>query len=74
VLFRVRGGYRFIIEKPLQDFPSDDPQADAAAINGIFERWTRSAPEQYNWIHRRFKTPRGGGRSPYKKRAPDVAV
>jgi len=74
VLFRVRDGYHLTIEPPLQDFPSEDPQADAAVINRIFEHWTQTAPEQYNWIHRRFKTRPDGGRSPYKKRAPGVVA
>lgn len=70
VLFRVRGGYRLRIEPPLADFPSDDPQRDAERINRIFADWVRMAPEQYNWIHRRFKTRPDGGPPPYPARRP----
>ena len=48
--------YRAVIEPPLADFPSGDDAADAARINGIIERWARARPEQYLWVHRRFKT------------------
>jgi KDO2-lipid IV(A) lauroyltransferase len=64
-LFREAGGYRLVIEPPLADFPSGDLQRDAQRINDIYSRWVRRAPEQYNWIHRRFKTRPDGGPSPY---------
>lgn len=56
VLLREQGGYRLVIEPPMEDFPSDDAQADTRRINDIYTRWVQRAPEQYNWIHRRFKT------------------
>jgi Kdo2-lipid IVA lauroyltransferase/acyltransferase len=40
---------------PLEDFPSDDPAADAARINRLLEERIRLCPEQYLWVHRRFK-------------------
>ena len=40
----------------LADFPSGDAIADAARINEVIERWARASPEQYLWVHRRFKT------------------
>ncbi len=49
-------GYLLELEPPLEDFPTDDLQADTLRINQIVERWVRMAPEQYLWIHRRFKT------------------
>lgn len=70
VLFRIPGGYRLRIEPPLTDFPSSDPQRDAQRINDIFARWVRLAPEQYNWIHRRFKTRPDDGPPPYPPRRP----
>ncbi|HVF36080.1 MAG TPA: LpxL/LpxP family Kdo(2)-lipid IV(A) lauroyl/palmitoleoyl acyltransferase [Candidatus Saccharimonadia bacterium] len=48
-------GYEIRIEPPLPDFPSDDPVADAAAVNALIERMVREAPDEYLWIHRRFK-------------------
>lgn len=64
-LFRERGGYRLVIEPALEGFPSADVQADTQRINDIYSRWVRRAPEQYNWIHRRFKTRPDGAPSPY---------
>ena len=59
------GGYRLVIEAPLDNFPSGDVQADTQRINDIFAAWVTRAPEQYNWIHRRFKTRPDGAPSPY---------
>ncbi|MBV9344644.1 MAG: LpxL/LpxP family Kdo(2)-lipid IV(A) lauroyl/palmitoleoyl acyltransferase [Gammaproteobacteria bacterium] len=48
-------GYLATIHPPLENFPSDDPVSDAARFNRIIEAQVRLAPEQYLWIHRRFK-------------------
>jgi KDO2-lipid IV(A) lauroyltransferase len=48
-------GYRAEILPPLADFPSDDPVADAERYNRLLEAHIRHVPEQYLWIHRRFK-------------------
>jgi Kdo2-lipid IVA lauroyltransferase/acyltransferase len=50
-----KAGYRLDILPPLEDFPSDDPAADAARINRLLEERIRLCPEQYLWVHRRFK-------------------
>ncbi len=57
-------GYRLIIRPPLEDFPSGDDVADAARVNAIIEEQVRKAPEQYLWLHRRFKT-RPAGEPPF---------
>lgn len=38
----------------LDDMP-EDPVEIANVLNTLFESWIRTAPEQYFWIHRRFK-------------------
>lgn len=43
-------------EPPLADFPSGDAHRDAATVNQAIEQAVRSCPEQYLWLHRRFKT------------------
>ena len=48
-------GYRAIIHPPLENFPSDCPVADTERFNRMIEAQVRNAPEQYLWIHRRFK-------------------
>lgn len=49
-------GYRLIVQAPLADFPSGDDIADARRINGLIETVVRRAPEQYFWLHQRFRT------------------
>lgn len=49
-------GYILWIEPPLQDFPSDDELKDATAINASIEHFVRQHPEDYMWVHKRFKT------------------
>ena len=49
------GGYRLEIGAVLSDFPSDDARADTARIMALMEAQIRRVPEQYLWIHQRFK-------------------
>lgn len=54
---RLDGGRRYRVEIiPLDNFPSGDPAADARAINALLEDNIRLVPDQYMWVHRRFKT------------------
>jgi KDO2-lipid IV(A) lauroyltransferase len=50
------GRYRIEVLPALEGFPGGDALADAQRINDLIESWARQAPEQYLWIHRRFKT------------------
>jgi KDO2-lipid IV(A) lauroyltransferase len=58
-------GYRLRIHSPIIDFPSGDEYLDACRINAIIEHQIRLQPEQYLWMHRRFKTRPTGEPSPY---------
>jgi KDO2-lipid IV(A) lauroyltransferase len=49
-------GYVARIEAPWADFPSDDVHADTRRMNAYIERVALEMPEQYLWMHRRFKT------------------
>lgn len=49
------GTYRVVIGPPLENFPGDDPIADVLRYNKLVEEHVRRIPEQYLWIHRRFK-------------------
>lgn len=57
-------GYIIQAGPTLPDIPSDDVIADLTACNQATEAWIRKAPEQYWWLHRRFKT-RPEGEAPF---------
>jgi Kdo2-lipid IVA lauroyltransferase/acyltransferase len=48
-------GYRVVIGPAFENFPSADPICDAQRFNGLLEAQIRRVPEQYLWVHRRFK-------------------
>lgn len=48
-------GYRMHIQPALTDFPSDSPAADAERFNHLIEAHIHHVPEQYLWLHKRFK-------------------
>ena len=52
---REDGSYALKLSPALEDFPSGDATADTARVMGGIETMARNAPEQYLWIHRRFK-------------------
>jgi KDO2-lipid IV(A) lauroyltransferase len=49
------GHYHLKILPPFEDFPSDDPVADTERYVKILEEHIRLCPEQYFWVHRKFK-------------------
>ena len=53
---RRSGSYLLEFEAPWTDYPSGDPVADATRVNAWIEGRVRACPEQYLWVHRRFKT------------------
>lgn len=58
-------GYAVEVGEPWADFPSDDVEADTRRMNAWIEAAVRSMPEQYYWVHRRFKTRPPGEPRPY---------
>ena len=49
-------GWRVEFLPPWEDFPTSDALADTARINHWIEEQVRQRPEQYFWVHKRFKT------------------
>lgn len=50
------GGYALTFYPAWRDFPSDDDERDARRMNAFIEERVREMPEQYFWLHKRFKT------------------
>jgi Kdo2-lipid IVA lauroyltransferase/acyltransferase len=48
-------GYRVVIGPALENFPGADSICDAERFNRLLEAQIRRVPEQYLWVHRRFK-------------------
>lgn len=60
-------GYTIEISPPLENFPSGDDEQDVTRVNKIIEDAVKRHPEQYMWLHRRFKTrPNPNDASLYK--------
>ena len=49
------GSYEFTILPPLENFPGDDDVEDTRKYIQALEAHIRKCPEQYFWIHRKFK-------------------
>ncbi|PLK49210.1 lipid A biosynthesis acyltransferase [Uliginosibacterium sp. TH139] len=56
-------GYVGEFQDPWSDFPTEDVEADTTRMNAWIEAEVRKMPEQYYWVHKRFKTrPEGEAR------------
>lgn len=49
-------GYRVHFLPPLENFPTDQAEADAEHMNRFIEGQIRQRLPQYLWVHKRFKT------------------
>jgi len=59
-------GYHLDFSPPLQGFPSGNEKADAITVNKLVEQAIRKQPDQYLWLHKRFKTQaKGRSARPY---------
>lgn len=58
-------GYCTTFYPPWRDFPSGDDERDARRMNEFIEQRVLEMPEQYWWVHRRFKTRPPGEPPPY---------
>lgn len=60
------GRYKLRVEPTWPGWPSGDPVADAARYMAELEKVVRVHPEQYLWVHRRFKTRPPGEADVYR--------
>lgn len=58
-------GYVLRFYPAWENFPTDDIEADTRRMNAFIEERVREMPEQYYWLHKRFKTRPPGEASPY---------
>lgn len=49
-------GYVLTFHPAWKDFPTDDVEADTRRMNAFIEERVQEMPEQYFWLHKRFKT------------------
>jgi len=59
------GGYVATVGEPWTDFPGADDMADAQRLNAFIEAEVLKSPEQYYWLHKRFKTRPPGEKGVY---------
>jgi len=60
-----RGGYEVRVLPAWADFPTPDVTADTALMNRRLEAYIDPMPEQYYWVHKRFKSRPPGQPSVY---------
>jgi KDO2-lipid IV(A) lauroyltransferase len=66
VSIRTQTGYKLKVLPGLDNFPSGDDKYDVSRINQQIEKMILMAPEQYLWMHKRFKTrPQSDSQSLY---------
>ena len=53
-------GYKLTIFDALSNFPSDDASVDARRLTEFLETQVRRIPDQYYWVHKRFKNRPAG--------------
>ena len=59
-------GYELRFYPAWENFPTDDVEADTRRMNAFIEERVREMPEQYYWVHKRFKTRPPGERGFYE--------
>ena len=58
-------GYEVTVLPRWEGYPTDDPVADTARMNALLQDMIATMPEQYFWVHKRFKTRPPGQPSVY---------
>jgi len=63
---QVTDGYEVEVMPPWEDFPGASVEADTEYVNRFIESQVLRMPEQYFWLHKRFKTRPPGEQRFYK--------
>ena len=63
---QVPDGYEVEVMPPWENFPGESVEADTALMNRFIESQVLRMPEQYFWLHKRFKTRPPGEQRFYK--------
>ena len=63
---QVPDGYEVEVQAPWEDFPGESVEADTEYMNRFIESQVLRMPEQYFWLHKRFKTRPPGEQRFYK--------
>jgi len=58
--------YTLTVSPPIENFPTKDPIADTTKVNQGIEKMVVKNPEEYLWVHKRFKTVPEGEKNPYQ--------
>jgi KDO2-lipid IV(A) lauroyltransferase len=53
-------GYLIRMLQPWENYPTQDVHADTRRMNAFIEECVKDVPEQYYWVHKRFKTRPAG--------------
>lgn len=61
-------GYRLVILPPLENFPTGNTEEDALRISQTLEQLILQNPEQYLWVHKRYKNRPEGEPAVYPKK------
>lgn len=62
---QVADGYEIEVQPAWENFPGASVEADTAAMNRFIEQQVLRMPEQYFWLHKRFKTRPPGEQKVY---------
>lgn len=62
-------GYKLSILPALENFPTGNIENDALIINQTLEKLIMQNPQQYLWIHKRYKNRPEGGAAIYPKKS-----
>jgi KDO2-lipid IV(A) lauroyltransferase len=65
-------GYDIEVLPAWPGFPGDDPVADTAHMNACLQGYIDAMPEQYYWVHKRFKDRPAGEPDVYAKNASEA--